>query len=280
MRLGDFSAYIVVEGEESKEYEVTVDSGGTQATCWIGSEAGKKFSVMWRRHSINGPASRGEVTVDGVGCCCINLLPRDNEVTASCSRMVRGTTQRDLMFCDLQLSDDDALVGKSVSSYLGEITLRIWFGTFHWQRRRQGTILPLTSHANTYHEKSVKKLTTHCVGFGPEREREVRPMHWKMSPNQDPPLNFIFKYRPIGILQANGVAPRPAPAIVTAVPGDPSGTQNSLSGVLERIALLENELKRLRNEVSDESADRKPKRIKRECVEKHPIIHGEIIDLT
>ncbi|KAI5998711.1 hypothetical protein EDD15DRAFT_188759 [Pisolithus albus] len=281
MRLGDFSARVVVEREKLKEYEVTVDSSGTQATCWIGSEVGKNFSVKWRRHSISGLASQGIVTVDGIGCSSDKLFPGDNKHTASCSGMVYGTTKRDLMFCDLQLSDDEALLGKSVSSHLGEITLCISFGSFHWERRRgERTGSPLTSHANTYHEKSVKKLTSHCVGFGPERQRDLPPMHWKFRPNQDPPLKFIFKYRPIGILQANGIAPRPAPVVATAVSDDPSGTQKSQRGVLERIALLENELKRLRSEVDDESEDRKPKRIKKECVEKRPIVHGEIIDLT
>ncbi|KAI6099630.1 hypothetical protein F5141DRAFT_388977 [Pisolithus sp. B1] len=240
MRLGDFSAHVVVEKEELKEYEVTVNSSGTQATCWIGSEAGKKFSVNWRRHSINGLASRGCVTVDGITCGRKTSLPTDNKDTASCSAMVRGTTRRDLMFCNLQLSDDEALLGKAVPSYLGEITLHIVCGTFRQKRRRvQGTSLQLTSHANTYHEKSVKKLTTHCVGFGPERKRSSPTVHWTVTPNQDPPLEFIFKYRPIGILQANGIAPRPAPSIPTTLSDNTSDALKTQSGVIERIALLE-----------------------------------------
>ncbi|KAI6099632.1 hypothetical protein F5141DRAFT_388968 [Pisolithus sp. B1] len=282
MRLGDFSAHVVVEEEELKEYEVTVDSSGTQATCWIGSEAGKKFSVEWRCHSVKGLASQGSLTVDGISCCKTALSPTDDKVNAaSCTAMVDDATRRDLMFCDLQLSDDEDLLGKSVSSHLGEICLRIVRGTLCWERRwAQGTGSQLTSRSNTYHEKSVKKLTTHCVGFGPEQKYPLARMTWKVTPNQDPPLKFIFKYRPIGILQANGIAPRPAPTLPTTVPNDPSGTQRTQGGVLERIALLENELKRLRNEVHDETEGQEPKRIKRECVEKYPVVHGEIIDLT
>ncbi|KAI6025154.1 hypothetical protein PISMIDRAFT_672925 [Pisolithus microcarpus 441] len=280
MRLGDFSAHVVVEEKELKEYEVTVDSSGTQATCWIASEVGKKFYVKWTRHSTKcGLSSQGSLYVDGIVCCRTAILPADEEETSYCSQMVRGTTERDLMFCDLQLSDDEALLGQSVSSRLGEIDLCIVRGTHCWEvRRAQGTGSEFTSHTSTFHEKSVKKLTTHCVGFGPGRKCNYMP--WYLIPNQDPPLKFIFKYRPIGILQANGIAPRPVPAVATTVADGPSGTQKSQSGVLERIALLENELKRLRNEVGDESGDRKAKRIKRECVEKRPVVHGEIIDLT
>ncbi|KAI6097600.1 hypothetical protein EDD16DRAFT_1062523 [Pisolithus croceorrhizus] len=198
MRLGDFCAHVVVEDEGLDEYEVTINSSGTQATCWIGSEAGKKFSVEWRRHSINGLASQGHLTVDGISCCKTALLPTND--VASCTVMIRGATKRDLMFCDLQLSDDEALLGKSVSNHLGEITLCIVRGTLCWERRVvRGTGPQLTSHTNTYHEKSVKKLTTHCVEFGSGQKYNRNPVTWKVTPNQDPPFKFIFKYRPIGI---------------------------------------------------------------------------------
>lgn len=277
MRLGDFSAQVVVDEKELKEYEVAIDNTGTQATCWIASEAGKKFHVKWTRHSTKCDLStQGCLYVDGIVCCRTALLAADEEDTSWCSQMVRGPTERDLMFCNLQLSDDEALLGQSVSSRLGEIDLCIVSGTHYWEvRRTQGTGSQCTSHTNTFHEKSVKKMTAHCVGFGPARKCDYMP--WYLVPNQDPPLKFIFKYRPIGILQANGIAPRPAPATVAE---GPSGAQKTQSGVEERIALLENELKRLRNEVGDESGDRKAKRIKKERVEKRPIVHGEIIDLT
>lgn len=182
-----------------------MNSSGTQATCWIGSEAGKKFSVNWKRHSLEGPASEARLAVDGIGCVRMGFRETSRAHAGGCSKMVRGTEARDLMFCDLQLSDDEALLGKSVPSHLGEITLCVVRGSIRYTRRKArapGTPSRLTCHANIYHEKSVKKLTTHCVGFGPEREhRSGRTSEFKR--NQDPPLEFIFKCRPIGILQAN-----------------------------------------------------------------------------
>ncbi|KIO14645.1 hypothetical protein M404DRAFT_991405 [Pisolithus tinctorius Marx 270] len=103
MRLGDFSAQVVVEGEDVKEYEITVNSSGTRATCWIASEVGKKFSVKWRCHSTERPACQGVLTVDGIRCVRTCLLPT-YEDTAFGSVMPLGTNERDLMFCDLQLS--------------------------------------------------------------------------------------------------------------------------------------------------------------------------------
>ncbi|KAI6110383.1 hypothetical protein EDD16DRAFT_1810360 [Pisolithus croceorrhizus] len=227
MHLGDFCAHVVVEDEGLDEYEVTINSSGTQATCWIGSEAGKVFK------------------------------------------------------CLTNVQDDEALLGKSVSNNLGEITLCIVHGTLCWEHRVVwGTGPQLASPTNTYHEKSMKKLTTHCVKFGSGQKYNLNPMTWKVMPNQDPPLKFIFKYRPIGILQANGIAPQPMPTIPTTLSDNISSAQKTQSGVLERIALLENELKHLHSEVCDKVEDQKPKHIKRECVENHLVIHGEIIDLT
>ncbi|KAI6149869.1 hypothetical protein BKA82DRAFT_997796 [Pisolithus tinctorius] len=283
MRLGDFSAHVVVEGKELEEYEVTISNGGKQVTCWIASEAGKKFSVTWECHSMKRLDSRGELTVDSIICSCL-ILSKGRNHRGDFSTLHLGTKERDLMFCDLQLTDDEALLGKSVSNQLGEITLRIYRGRINRENIKKGTLgtdSGLTTDANVYHEKSVKKLTTHCVGFGPERESRVYNLV-DFTPNRSPPLEFVFKYRPIGILQANGIAPRPTPVIPTdTLSGNSSGTQTETqSVVLERIIHLENELKRLRSQVSDGVEDQKPKRIKREHTETHPVVHGEVIDLT
>lgn len=136
--------------------------------------------------------------------------------------------------------DDEALLGKPVSSHLGEIKLGISQGTIYWApSKAPESGSRLTSYGSIYHEKSVKKLSTHCVGFGPERERSIPSRVWEFVPNQDPPFEFIFEYGPIGILQADGIAPRPAPAIPTTLSDSPSGTWKTQSGVSERIALLE-----------------------------------------
>ncbi|KAI6041906.1 hypothetical protein EDC04DRAFT_2892600 [Pisolithus marmoratus] len=284
MRLGDFSAQVVIDGNQVEEYEVT--HSGTQAMCWIASETGKTFSVEWICHATKHLGSEGELIVDGITC---DTLIRDVDDMDSINFSVihQGRKERDLMFCDLQLTDDEALMGKPVSSHLGEITLRVTCGTvFPYGESEDGdedtseTNPKLTIDANIYHEKSVKKLTTHCVSFGPERKGGDYNLG-TFIPNEDPPLEFVFKYRPIEILQANGVAPRPAPATPSAHSENPSGTHTQTkSGVLEQIAFLENELKRLRGQVLGETEEQKPKRIKRGHIEKHPAVCGEVIDLT
>ena len=46
MRVGDYTASIVVDGKALEEYEVTLDSSSTAATCWVASEVGKVYALL------------------------------------------------------------------------------------------------------------------------------------------------------------------------------------------------------------------------------------------
>lgn len=158
MYLGDFSAHVVVEGKELEEYEDTMSNGGKRATCWIASEAGKKFSVKWECHSLKRLSNRGKLILDGIMCGSL-VLSKNHLHRGDFGGIHLGTKERDLLFCDLQLTDDEALLGKSVSNQLGEITLRIDRGRVDQENEGKGTLgtrSGLSTDANVYHEKSVK----------------------------------------------------------------------------------------------------------------------------
>ena len=214
-------------------------------------------------------------------------------------------------------------MGRSVSTNFGEILLRIEHGEKGSSHPDMTELPSLLDHSNKRHERTVKKLSSHCVGsdqrylvlpifshrnlysFGQQRSIP-RESICDFTPNNIPPITFTFKYRPIGthywalclhipdllaeILQANGVAPRPEPVSKEAT------SENDTTAVFDRIHLLEvrvtlssmwvqddrseqNELRRLRDQVSGETQEPKAKRIKRENDAK-PIISGEVIDLT
>ncbi|KIM68513.1 hypothetical protein SCLCIDRAFT_1209334 [Scleroderma citrinum Foug A] len=280
MRVGEFSANILVGDKELEEYEVTVDASGTQATCWVASEVGKKFTVRWKCHSQKRLIENaGRVRLDGtpcggmiMGCGCLG-----QKDTAHFSSISRGTMERDFVFSNLQLSDDEALLGRPVSKHLGEISVDILHGTAGPRRVDMEERLPsLLDHSDKKHERMVKKLSSHCVGFGQQRTIQRKQVSG-FIPNNSPPVIFTFKYRPIAILQANGIAPRHEDISQGATP------EKDSTAVLEKIHLLENELKRLRDQVLDNTTEGPQiKRIKKECgvSEKRPIISGEVIDLT
>ncbi|KAF8843798.1 hypothetical protein BDN67DRAFT_119018 [Paxillus ammoniavirescens] len=298
MQLGDFSAHVVVDGKELEEYDVVIDSP-TKATCYIASEEGKTFSVKWQCHAETRLiANSGKVMVDGISCGsyrmrCGSLGDMDTKVL---SYLGRSTNARDLMFSRLQLNDDD-LLDKEVPKDLGDISLNIKRGELVKSRRRnRNRKTEFCVPDEKFHEKS-KKATVHRVSFGPERalRKQASKHHVRIVPNDDPLLVFVFKYRPLGILQATGIAPKP----VSVSSGsclkanldefeieieDGSYIEDIKPMALDgKIETLENELKRLRSLQASALQDRKPKRVKKEepGLEKRPrFAPGEVIDLT
>ncbi|KAF8126957.1 hypothetical protein EV363DRAFT_1433833 [Boletus edulis] len=298
MQLGAFTANIIVDGKALEEYDVTSESP-TRVTCWVASEEGKPFAVQWKCHEERRIAgSQGSVYVDGTGCGNVLKYPGtlgDGSTTATLSSLIRATSMQDLMFARVQLSDDDALLNKKIHKDLGEISLVIVRGEIKTVRENHHAddVMPFNNNNEELHERS-KKATVHCVGFGPQKARKRSRYICRLIRNSLPKIDFVFKYRPLSVLQANGIAPRPASADVDAglennddernvgapngsVPEDIKPAQ--LNG---RIRNLENELKRLRDLQASDSEDRKPKRIKTESREgRRPlIVPGEIIDLT
>ena len=124
MRAGDYTASIVVDENELEEYEVTLDPSATAATCWVASEVGKvfiftsarqvqvlislkKFSVRWKCHSKRRLMdSSGRVDLDGTYCGGL-VMSRGHlghGDTANLSSISHGTTARDFVFSNLQLT--------------------------------------------------------------------------------------------------------------------------------------------------------------------------------
>lgn len=279
MRVGEYSANIFVDDKELEEYEVTVDATGTQATCWVASEVGKKFAVQWKWHAQTRLIdSKGTVMLDGTPCRgkIIRRGYLGQNDTAHKSSIWHGTMERDFVFSNLQLSDDEALLGLPVSKHLGEISVKIRHGAAGRRQLDMEEMPNLLSHTEKKHERMVKKLSSHCVGFGQQRIVQRRVV-CHFTPNNSPPIIFTFKYRPIAILQANGIVPRHEDI------SQKDATPEHDTAVLGRIQLLENELKRLRDQVLDGKIEGPNiKRIKKEhdVSEKRPIISGEVIDLT
>ena len=125
--------------------------------------------------------SRGQVVLDGTPCggAAMRRGYLGQGDTADLSTISRGTTERDFIFSNLQLTgmstgfstfrlsiiaqDDEALLGCSVSKNFGEILLDITHGTItsSWLDMAE---LPKLDHSDKRHEKMVKKLSSHCVG--------------------------------------------------------------------------------------------------------------------
>ncbi|KAF8554448.1 hypothetical protein OG21DRAFT_1508885 [Imleria badia] len=279
MQLGTFTANILVDGKALEEYDVVAESA-TKVTCWVASEEGKSFSVQWKCHEESRVAgTEGMVHVDGKTCGGILNCPGTLGVLDTCtlSCFIDATSTWDLKFARVQLSDDDSLLNKEIHKNLGEISLVITRGEVVKQLRsacEKNSFVP--GDNQKLHERS-KKATVHCVGFGPEKPRELLSYRRRLIRNSQPEITFVFKYQPLSVLQANGVAPR---RTTNACAGheNSSNERDASVGTLDgrtsqdvkpaelnnRIRGLENELKRLRELQGGSLEEQKPKRIKTE----------------
>ncbi|EIW84402.1 hypothetical protein CONPUDRAFT_163544 [Coniophora puteana RWD-64-598 SS2] len=294
MRVGDFSASVLVDGSPLDEFDVVVDEEKLSATCYVPSEAGKKFSVRWKCwEEIRTMESGGYISVDDITCKTGNvvrtgILGTSDTKERSGISLDRETTQ-DFVFSNVKLTDDEAYLRTHGLEKVGEIKLTIKRGISALK-----TVPMLYNNGVKEFEPVNEKLgktMVHRVGFGKQRKRSIPREGWHFSASTDPFIYFIFRYRPLDVLQAQGIAPRATPAseressvAVDAAPEDVPETSNDvpsqqpgLSDISTRmldarIKALKDELAQLealRNpaiaaKVKEEPAERPAKRVKRE----------------
>ncbi|KAJ7111887.1 hypothetical protein C8R44DRAFT_798869 [Mycena epipterygia] len=209
MKLGPLCAWITVDGVNLSEFAVEISADGKEATCWIPSECDKKFSVNCE-HTDPPLCDRAnvKVTVDGISCGSKSMVVRDHKLPriASVSRDSVATSpyaRRPLAFGKQALTDDDAFLHAAISPELGTIKVEVR-NTKPGGPREEWRRGNSRYDTQVLHERS-KKAMGHSVQFGAEfpttnarRNRGAIIGHL---------ATFIFKYRPIEILRAQGIAP-------------------------------------------------------------------------
>ncbi|KAF8998436.1 hypothetical protein BDZ89DRAFT_1122177 [Hymenopellis radicata] len=276
------STWINVDGEALAEYGEEVVHAEDKVVCWIPSEAGKEFSVHVR-HENSTVQTATYVYVDGNFLKGLIMDPwsRTPKDTVSIHGMpTSAMTERNLMFAGLQLSDDDGLLGAAVSAELGEIKIE------HWHVMVGERVAYRT---NTYaetgpiHERS-KKAVSHRAQLGPQKvvatqtQRNVTKVACL--------LTVIYRYRPLDMLQANGIAPPPAQASSSRkrnIPLDEDViniSDEESEDEPQRIAKLEAELQRLRNGSKSSKKIKSEPVVKKEKRQKIVFDPNDVIDLT
>ncbi|KAJ7222919.1 hypothetical protein C8J57DRAFT_1391813 [Mycena rebaudengoi] len=294
MKLGQFSASVTVGGVELSEYapEYSAD-GPMEATCWIASESDKQFSVKWKDEQASKPCLiAGYLTVDGIAWQAHETLPvkgraRNGNRVSVDHRDMSETTRRALVFAKQALTDDDAYLNTSISPHLGSIGLELWETERVLTGKRQYTWAGPALEPQILHERS-KKAIGHSIQFAAEfnkhntsnnTSRNYKTKRVRLL------ATFIFKYRPIDLLRAEGIAPsearvgdkRPAspPEILdlTLVNENNVNESNSFKYFplnLSRFPGLKKNAKHLKREPSDVKKEIKGSLFKA----------GEVIDLT
>jgi hypothetical protein len=293
MILGDFSACIFIDGQELPEYDVVVSSTPTEnrITCWIASAEGKKFGVRAKFLAQQTSGSLATVFVDGVSCRPY-VVPPGWVGTLERTYLSNNYFQRDLMFSQLELTDDDSMLDDRTSNDIGQIVVEVALGKYtlreqvvSFQNVKDRT---LRVREGKVHERS-KKACSHRVVFGEEVPNQDPVSTFTIIRDNSPRTIFVFKYTRLDILQAMGVAPHTP---ITAETGTEDYNDENENEVIDgpnesspsddvkplaRIRELEMELQRLRAQVED----RKPSHVKLEhggSRRKKAVI--EVIDLT
>ncbi|KDQ14885.1 hypothetical protein BOTBODRAFT_32248 [Botryobasidium botryosum FD-172 SS1] len=207
-----FSAWIKSEGAELTAYNPIVE--GRTISCWIPSEEGEKFKVYWK-DIIGGVATRGTIYFDGSPkpATATRVMPgtKPGTTTSKAGARLTETTIKPFLFSKLHTTDDES-ASSSVSPDLGSIRLSI-------ERviaKKASTPVKVGGRfakqvPGAVHEKS-KKAGSHVISYGDEENTGKRTFtHYKTQPydpsDTSPWVTFIFRYRPLDLLQANGIAP-------------------------------------------------------------------------
>ncbi|KAK0199177.1 hypothetical protein F5146DRAFT_123620 [Armillaria mellea] len=278
VRFDSLSAWISVDDVPLPEFGQEVSQVDRKATCWVPSEAGKTFHINWKHEDLFG-CTGGWAFVDGkyVSGQLMDISLGQN--TACITGVATSAiTEQPIMFTSLELTDNDDFLHNAASPELGEIKVDLWV-----VQKMDSLPFQITNFddAGKIHERS-KKAISHCATTGDEVDLP-RPMTFRNVRKLNHLVTFIFRYRPLGVLQANDIAPAPEPTPAShkrAAPPDDvidisDGSDQEDSST--RIAKLEKELLQLKKR----DAKRRPeKRVKREVKLEPNITSGEVIDLT
>ncbi|KAJ7733604.1 hypothetical protein B0H14DRAFT_2996343 [Mycena olivaceomarginata] len=205
LQFREFFAWVSIDGVEAPEYEVEISEDQKSVTCWIASELGKEFAVYWRNTSYNCDTS-GLVYMDGNLCGGKIIYARDLPFTVFKDGVrLDAISVKPFMFSSLEITDDDAILSGPSHQQLGLVELKIQ-PVKVIESKTTSYSPPSLSHI-VVHERS-KKAVTQQITLG--EPAVTMPRAFINTETTGPELvKFSFKYRPLDILRANGIAPLP-----------------------------------------------------------------------
>ncbi|KAK7031206.1 hypothetical protein VNI00_013622 [Paramarasmius palmivorus] len=224
--LNNHTAWVTVDGVEAQEYDVQVDKEKKTVTCWIASEAGKTYEVSCKGTNII-TATDISLVIDGRKCGGKYIKPKSSR--SSTTRKFRGlrtspTTIHPSRFSPVETTDDYDATSLD-NPELGNISLVVRWTRLIGKTTYEASASTLPEERK-YHE-TAKKGFNHQTSFSHSEQTKFLAEQMITQPYGEPLVTFLFKYRPLGILQANGIAPRPAPQHPSST--SPSTSQRSSS---------------------------------------------------
>ncbi|KJA16097.1 hypothetical protein HYPSUDRAFT_91526 [Hypholoma sublateritium FD-334 SS-4] len=298
LRFNGFEVWVSVEGRALTQYGEDYDESKNEVTCWIPSETNKKFSVNYQKVSVDRLGDNAKVTTFVDGSNINSWVLAGRAMYNKCTRSTvkdSGNVRRCLTFGTIELTDDDNYLDTS-SQDVGEIKVVVHKVKVKSSEMKLSDISRPSGSLQLakVHERS-KKGHVHQIKYGDAVAPSMRVpyMHYKTK-DYGTIATFIFRYRPLALLQANGVAP-----LTPAVPVDQAKVKvpdnarhmdikiqmsddedDEIPEIIlekERTLIAELEQVRLAKRAARSKDKRPKKRVKSEMAH---FIPGEIIDLT
>ncbi|KAH7921595.1 hypothetical protein BV22DRAFT_719323 [Leucogyrophana mollusca] len=275
LQLGTLYACIKVNDVALPVYDIEISEKEKKVSCWIPSEAGKTFSIVWQdTHELRNYHEGGSVTIDGIpsrGVILKPLMSGEPLSYANCTAELKylrtsATSGRPLTFSNLKLTDDDMYL-KSAPVGLGEISLTVWPVDFVCALPCR----PVEGVKNQMVHERAKKAYSHCVSVGNETALPFTQELRTRRIGSEPFATFVFRYRPLDRLIADGIAP---PRCSKRAMPDDFGDRDRQSDneAMRELQALKEHVKRLEKTIIHYKRT-SSKRVKAE-------ICDEIIDLT
>ncbi|KAI0040426.1 hypothetical protein FA95DRAFT_1566406 [Auriscalpium vulgare] len=285
-----YSVHISCNGKELPQYQVELVNETTIA-CYIPSEAGQEFRVVWKQQD-GEPAFTGTgVEVYADGRRLTGFGTPDREGVASTAPTSIANVRRYLTFSQVKLLSDGDAADQCVDlTQLGVIDVRIYQavqlpGLYPHKTRVIADVAGVSERS--------KMIGINQVSYGREKLMEGSLINHRKFQQGPLLVSFQFRHRPAAMLQAIGIMPRadPAPERIPAkTPPEPSNAAQSASSIdlknlftyrdLRNQATLrsvQDELKSLKSGTGNQQS---AKRERSASPIRVGAAHGEVIDLT
>ncbi|KIM74325.1 hypothetical protein PILCRDRAFT_14478 [Piloderma croceum F 1598] len=251
--------------------DTELDAFNIEAT----NDGKKEFAVNWTRPRIELSTMMSvQVKVDGVDCTGRLMKPGKNVVFNKSAFSTSHTTIKPFLFGDLQLTTMTLFWTSLPRQILVQLQRRKLLG-YHSNYGPPPT-------EQKVHERA-KKATVHRVTLGEEVQRRFKKLARTELLDKDQVITFVFNYRPLDVLKANGIVPSNV-GHKRRVPADlePENVKQEINGVADadaaRMKALEDELETLRK-LTSSSKSNPAKRMKLEPLVPKGFVSGEVIDL-
>ncbi|KAF4614040.1 hypothetical protein D9613_007440 [Agrocybe pediades] len=216
--IGNYSAWIEVDGKRLPEYQIKYSGEGKQASCYIPSELGKEFVICYE-DNLRAIATIADAKVDGSKTIYGYYIPPYKEYQERCvartSGVLTGNAIRPFVFaaCELSLSaldsvkfdfnhildiltDDDNASKEAIT--IGKIVVHVWQVSIVGYARNADhgdsvDLPPLRIH------EQAKKGIDHGVQLGPAKPVKS-PAATLQGARIAHLVSFGFRYRPLGKL--------------------------------------------------------------------------------